>query len=73
MSARLIAAVLLAAALLGSSVARGDTAPLNKREARAFLMRAFPPAAPRALLREERAKFYSTERLSLARAPRCAA
>jgi hypothetical protein len=71
-NARLIAAAVLATALLGGSVARADAAPLSKPEARAFLMRAFPPAAPSALLRDERAKFYSTERLSLARARRCA-
>ncbi len=71
MSARLIAAAALATALLGGSVASADAATLSKREARAFLVRAFPAAAPRALLRDERAAFFSTERLWVERARRC--
>ena len=71
MSARLIAAAVLAIALLGGSVASADAAALSKPEARAFLVRAFPPAAPRALLRDERDAFFSTERLSVERARRC--
>ncbi len=69
MSERLVAAV-LATVLLGGSVASADAATLSKREARAFLVRAFPPAAPPALLRDERAAFFSTARLWLQHARR---
>ena len=70
MTKRLIAAA-LAAAVLGGSAASADAATLSKREARAFLVRAFPPAAPRALLRDERAEFFTTERLWIQDARRC--
>jgi hypothetical protein len=71
MTRRLIAAVAIALALSGST-ASATTARLGKGEARAFLMQAFPPAAPRALLRDQRATFFTTGRLWLQDARRCA-
>jgi len=70
MTTRLIAAA-LATAVLGGSTASADAATLSKRDARAFLVRAFPRAAPRALLRDERAAFFSTERLWVQDARHC--
>jgi len=70
MTTRLIAAA-LATAVLGGSTASADAATLSKRDARAFLVRAFPRAAPRALLRAERAEFFTTERLWVQDARRC--
>jgi len=71
MTRRLIAAAVITAVLSGAA-ASASTAPLSKREARAFLMQAFPPAAPRALLRDQRAAFFTTSRLWLQSARRCA-
>jgi hypothetical protein len=70
MNERLIA-VTLATTVLAGATASADAATLSKREARAFLVRAFPPAAPRALLRDKRSKFFTTERLWIQDAQRC--
>jgi hypothetical protein len=59
---RLIA-VGLAVALSGGWASTADAAFVSKREARAFLLRALPPGAPRALLRDERIAFFRTDRV----------
>lgn len=56
---RLIAAG-LAFGLLAGWAPAADAAFVSKREARAFLLRALPPGAPRALLRDERTAFFRT-------------
>lgn len=63
-------AVVLAVAILGGAPA-ADAAFVSKREARAFLLRAVPPGAPRVLLRDERAAFFRTARLWVSPARRC--
>jgi hypothetical protein len=42
-----------------------------KRDARAYLLDAVPPLAPRVMLRDERAGFFHTERLWVQRAEGC--
>jgi hypothetical protein len=56
---RLIA-VGLALGLLGGWTPAAEAAFVSKREARAFLLRALPPGAPRAFLRDERTAFFRT-------------
>jgi hypothetical protein len=70
MTKRLIA-VGLALALSGGWASAAEAAFVSKREARAFLLRALPPGAPRALLRDERTAFFRTERVWVQPAPRC--
>jgi hypothetical protein len=70
MTRRLLAAALAAALLSGPAQSAGAVS-LSKHEARAFLMRAFSPAAPRALLRDERADFFTTSWLWVQSARRC--
>lgn len=67
---RLIA-MALAVAPLGGWAATADAAFVSKRDARAYLLRAVPPGAPRVLLRDERSPFFRTARLSVQRARRC--
>ena len=68
---KLLIALTLATTVLAGATASADAATLGKREARAFLVRAFPPAAPRALLRDKRSNFFTTERLWVQHAQRC--
>ena len=70
MTTRVIAAA-LGAALLGSWAAPADAAFVGKRAARAYLLDAVPPGAPRVLLRDERAAFFRTERVWIEPARRC--
>ena len=65
-----VVAVALAVALLGL-VPTADAAVVTKREARAFLVRAVPPSAPRVMLRDLRATFFRTARLWVEPARRC--
>ncbi|MDQ3850242.1 MAG: hypothetical protein M3296_06475 [Actinomycetota bacterium] len=65
-----VIAVALAVAVLGW-VPSADAAFVSKREARAFLLRAVPPGAPRVLLRDERAGFFRMARLRVQPARRC--
>lgn len=64
-------AVALAIALLGGWAPTADAAFVSKREARAYLLRAVPPGAPRVLLRDERSEFFRTARLWVEPARRC--
>ena len=62
MTTRLIT-VVLAVALWGSWAPSADAAFVSKREARAYLLDAMPPAMPRVLLGDERARFFRTGQL----------
>ena len=53
-------AVALAAVLWGGLPSAADAAFVGKRAARAYLLRAVPPDAPRVLLRDERSAFFRT-------------
>jgi hypothetical protein len=63
--------VAVAVALLGGWAPPADAASVSKREARRYLLRHVPPAAPRVLLRDERSGFFRTARLSVEPARRC--
>ena len=64
-------AVALAVALLGGWTPTADAAFVSKREARAYLLRAMPPGAPRVLLHDERSEFFRTADLWVQPARRC--
>jgi hypothetical protein len=70
MSTGAIAAV-LAATLLVCWAPAAHAAYVGKRAARAYLLRAVPPEAPRIMLRDERAGFFRTARLWVQPARRC--
>lgn len=70
MTKRLIA-VALAIALPGGWAPTAEAAFVSKRAARAYLLRAVPPAAPRVLLSDERSAFFRTAQLSVEPARRC--
>jgi hypothetical protein len=70
MTTRLIA-MALAVAGLGSSAQTADAAFVSKADARAYMLRAVPPAAPRVLLGDERTAFFRTARLSVEPARSC--
>jgi hypothetical protein len=61
----------LSVALAGGWASTADAAFVGKSEARAFLLRALPPGAPRALLRDERSAFFRTAQVWVEPAPRC--
>ena len=65
-----VIAVALAVAVLGW-VPTADAAFVSKREAREFVLRAVPRSAPRVMLRDRRAAFFRTARLSVEPARRC--
>ena len=64
-------ALVLAVALSGGWAPTADAAFVSKRDARAYLLRAVPPAAPRVLLRDSRSEFFRTARLRVVPARRC--
>jgi hypothetical protein len=67
-----VIAVAFAAALLGGSAAPvAGAAFVGKAAARAYLLGAVPKGAPRVLLRDERAAFFRTQRLSVEPASSC--
>lgn len=64
-------AMALAVALFGGWAPSADAAFVSKRQARAYLLRAVPPSAPRVLLRDRRSAFFRTARLRVEPARRC--
>jgi len=70
MTKRLIT-VALAVGLWGSWAPSADAAFVSKRDARAYLLDAMPPAMPRVLLGDERAGFFRTGQLWIQPAPSC--
>jgi hypothetical protein len=70
MTTRVITAA-LAVALWSGWAPTADAAFVGKRAARAYLLHAVPRGAPRVLLRDERAAFFHTARLSIEPASRC--
>lgn len=64
-------AVALCAVLVGGRAPAADADFVGKRAARAYLLRAVPPEAPRVMLRDERAAFFRTARLWVQSARRC--
>ena len=71
MTKRSIAVTLTAVALVGGGTASAEAGFVSKREARAYLLDAMPPDAPRVLLRDERARFFRTAQLSIQPARCC--
>jgi hypothetical protein len=71
MITRLIAVSLAVVASLSGWTSTADAAFVSKHEARKYLLDAVPPDAPRVLLRDERARFFRTARLSVQPARRC--
>jgi hypothetical protein len=71
MATRSIAVTLAAVVLVGGGTASAEAGFVSKREARAYLLDAMPPDAPRVLLRDERAQFFRTTQLSIPPARRC--
>lgn len=61
MRTRLTAAATIA--VLAGASTPADAAYVGKRAARAYLVDAVPKGAPRVMLRDERARFFRTERL----------
>ena len=68
---RVIAAV-LAAALPALWAPTASAAFVGKREARSYLLRVVPKGAPRVMLRDERAAFFRTARISIPPSRLCA-
>jgi hypothetical protein len=58
--------------MLGAAVPAADAAYVGKRAARTYLLHAVPKGAPRVMLRDERARFFRTKRLSVEPSRRCA-
>jgi hypothetical protein len=71
MTKRVIAAALAAALVGGSAAPVAGAAFVGKDAARTYLLGAVPKGAPRVLLRDERAAFFRTERLSVEPASSC--
>ncbi|HEV7806993.1 MAG TPA: hypothetical protein VGO80_14315 [Solirubrobacteraceae bacterium] len=69
-TSRLIA-VALAIAFVGGWTAAAHAAFVSKETAREYLLNAVPKGAPRVMLRDERAAFFRTARLSLQSARQC--
>ena len=66
-----LSAMALAVALLGGSASTAEAAFVSKQEARAYLLRAVPPDAPRVLLPDERSAFFRTAQLWIEPARQC--
>ncbi len=58
-----VIAIAISAVLVGVSAPSADAAFVGKRAARAYLLKAMPKGAPRVMLRDERGRFFRTQKL----------